>query len=120
LAPVQRGVLVLALLGLVLGWVLLLDTLALLPLAGSVYAWGFDANAVAVAALLACLPWLAYGGVSAGSPMQWSALLALVLFVALRLPSGNVWDALLDPWLWLALHVAVLRWIWPGARQQAG
>jgi hypothetical protein len=29
------------------------------------------------------------------------------LHVVLRLPSGNVWDALLDPWLWIVLHVSV-------------
>jgi hypothetical protein len=29
----------------------------------------------------------------------------LLGFALLRLPSGNVWDAVLDPWLWLAAHV---------------
>jgi hypothetical protein len=33
----------------------------------------------------------------------------LAVFVLLRLPTGNLWDALLDPWLWVALHVLALR-----------
>ena len=31
----------------------------------------------------------------------WAVLLSLLLFAWCRLPSGNVWDALLDPLLWL-------------------
>jgi hypothetical protein len=33
----------------------------------------------------------------------------LALFVLLRLPTGNVWDALLDPWLWLLLQADWLQ-----------
>jgi hypothetical protein len=33
----------------------------------------------------------------------------VLLFVLLRLPTGNVWDAVLDPWLWLGLHWVLLR-----------
>jgi hypothetical protein len=33
---------------------------------------------------------------------------ALLLFAATRLPTGNVWDAVLDPWLFLALHGMVV------------
>jgi hypothetical protein len=41
-----------------------------------------------------------------------------LVFVSLRLPTGNLWDALLDPWLWLLLHAILLRRIlskrrWP-------
>jgi hypothetical protein len=32
----------------------------------------------------------------------------LILFVATRWPTGNVWDALLDPWLWVAFHLVLL------------
>jgi hypothetical protein len=32
----------------------------------------------------------------------------LLVHVVLRLPTGNVWDALLDPWLWAALQLAWL------------
>lgn len=84
--------------GVVLGWVLLLDTLAWLPV--SVYAWGFSAAAVGAVALCATLLWLVLGSVGSVLP-----LLVLTLFVLTRLPSGNVWDALLDPWLWVALQL---------------
>jgi hypothetical protein len=33
----------------------------------------------------------------------------LLLFAATRLPTGNVWDAILDPWLWLLLQLVLLR-----------
>jgi len=32
--------------------------------------------------------------------------------VLLRLPNGNLWDAVLDPWLWAGLHLVGLRWLW--------
>jgi hypothetical protein len=32
-----------------------------------------------------------------------------VLYVLLHLPNGNLWNALLDPWLWIALQLAGLR-----------
>lgn len=86
-----------------LGWLLLLDTFAVLPF--SLYAAGFAPWVLAVAVMLGLLPWLLHG---AG---RWSALLlgACVLYVALRLPTGNLWDALLDPWLWLFLQADALR-----------
>jgi len=90
---------------LVLGWLLLLDTLAQLPVA--LYALGFDAPAVAVVALLTLLPLLQAGAAQRVS--SWLAPLAVLLFVLLRLPTGNVSDAVLDPWLWLGLHVYLLR-----------
>jgi hypothetical protein len=95
-------------LGVILGWVLLLDTLAWLPV--SVYAWGFSSAAVAALAVCAALLWLRCGSVGLALP-----LLVLTLFVLTRLPTGNVWDALLDPWLWVALQLWCLgrglRWL---------
>jgi hypothetical protein len=44
---------------------------------------------------------------------------ALLLFAATRLPTGNVWDALIDPWLWLFLNGALFRTLyrrWRGAK----
>ena len=107
---------VLATAGVVLGWVLLLDTLALLPV--SVYAWGFSPAALGGVALLTALLWAASGrsGLSrlaaswAGPALM---LAVLSLFVLTRLPSGNLWDALIDPWLWLGLQ---LRWLFSGLR----
>jgi hypothetical protein len=100
-------------LGVVLGWVLLFDTLAWWPV--SVYAWGFSAAAVGAVALAGALLWGISGQVIFALPLA-----ALALFVLTRLPTGNVWDALLDPWLWLALQggwlVSVVR-RWRAARR---
>jgi hypothetical protein len=40
---------------------------------------------------------------------HWLLPAALLLFAATRLPTGNVWDALLDPWLWLLFQGLLLR-----------
>lgn len=116
-APAPRGLGLLVLAGIALGWVLLLDTLACWPV--SVYAWGFSPAAAAAVALLATLYWAVVG--AADSPRVrlasvWPALPAMVvvLFVATRLPTGNLWDALIDPWLWMALQVA---WLVSAARR---
>ena len=87
---------------------MLLDTFASWQV--SVYAWGFGPVAFGVAAACAALLWLALG-----STASTLALLVLALFALTRLPTGNVWDALLDPWLWLAVQFgwlvrAALRW----------
>lgn len=104
----------LSLAGMALGWLLLLDTFAVLPISNSFYAWGFSPAALGVAAVLAALPWLLRG--QPGPAMRVSGLLAsvLVLYVTLRLPNGNLWSALLDPWLWVALH---LGWMYHGVRR---
>lgn len=102
-----QSCLALAGLGVVLGWLLLLDTLARLPVAW--YAWGFSPAAMALVVLAALTPWVLGGGTQSGGVWRWVAPLSVLLFVALRLPTGNVWDALLDPWLWAGLHVYVLR-----------
>jgi hypothetical protein len=92
---------------LALGWLLLLDTAALLPF--SLYAWGFTPAAAGLTTLLALLPWLVGHGKLAGLPSV--SLLGMVIAVTalLKLPTGNVWDAWLDPWLWIALHVIAFR-----------
>lgn len=97
-------------LGIVLGWVLLLDTLAWLPV--SVYAWGFSSAAFSVLTLLAVLAWILWGsaGANRGAGFLGPILVlgVLALFVFTRLPTGNVWDALIDPWLWAGLQVSWL------------
>ncbi|MES2878223.1 MAG: hypothetical protein V4713_07355 [Pseudomonadota bacterium] len=97
-------------LGIVLGWVLLLDTLAWLPV--SVYAWGFSSAAFSVLTLLSVLVWVLWGsaGASRGAGLFGPILVlgVLALFVFTRLPTGNVWDALIDPWLWAGLQVSWL------------
>jgi len=98
--------------GVVVGWALLLDTFALLPL--QVYAWG---NSAAAVGLLVVVAFAVLGGAAqALRARTWVVPMALLVFAALRLPTGNVWDAVLDPWLWVALHVhlgrRVLRTFW--------
>lgn len=98
----------LAVAGVLLGWALMLDTLALLPL--QLYSWGFSPMALALVLLVGLLPWLA--GTSPRHSRWWVLPLALLVFVVWRLPSGNVWDAVLDPCLWLALHGYLARAAW--------
>lgn len=85
------------------GWVLLLDTLALWPL--SLYSLGFVPLTLGALVLAGLLPWL----LRDAGRLSALLVLALALHVLLRLPSGNVWDALLDPWLWIALQADWLR-----------
>lgn len=93
--------------GILLGWLLMLDTFALLP--WQLYALGFSALVPAMLVLLILAPW-ALRSCAKGPSSQALCLLAAVLaFAALRLPSGNVWDAVLDPWLWLGLQVVGVR-----------
>jgi hypothetical protein len=89
-----------------LGWLLLLDLLALLPLA--LYPWGFGTPALALA-LLVLLPlgWR-FGGLRSAQPTLLMAAALLLVFVLTRWPSGNLWDALLDPLLWLGLQLQML------------
>ncbi|WP_432378092.1 hypothetical protein [Duganella sp. P38] len=86
-----------ALLLTVLGTVLYLDAFGVLAL--GLYYRGFDADAAAVLAMVAALAgvaaiWLRFGAGGA------ALLTAVLLFSLLRLPTGNLWDALLDPLLW--------------------
>ncbi|WP_293661341.1 hypothetical protein [Rhodoferax sp. OV413] len=92
------------------GWVLGFDAWAGLGLSASVYAYGFSPAAIALVAAVALLPWVV-GARRTGAralPFEVTVVLAvLLLFVVTRLPNGNLWDALLDPWLWVVLQV---RW----------
>jgi hypothetical protein len=98
-------------LGIALGWVLLLDTLAWLPV--SVYSWGFSAAACAAVTGVVVIVWAFGAGSTPWDPRHnvsfFLVLGAVALFVLTRLPTGNVWDALLDPWLWLALQALAIR-----------
>lgn len=93
-----------------LGWALLLDSFALLPL--QLYAWGFSrASLLVVVGVLGAL-WLLRGMDAPG--LGGCLLVTLLLFVLLRWPSGNLWDALLDPLLWLWLQCRGLWWLLRG------
>lgn len=115
-AAQQAAVLGAALVGIVLGWILLLDTLALVR--GTVYAWGYGRYAL-WALLVLALGWtLLLRWVLQASVLRFALPLFLVLlvFAATRLTTGNVWDALLDPWLWVALHVLAWQQLKPMLR----
>ena len=94
--------------GVLLGWALVLDTLNYWPswFNPQLYALGFES-----AGLWWVLVWMAAVLLYAQVPKRWvlSAVVVLTVYVWLRLPSGNVWDALLDPFVWLALHVQLWR-----------
>jgi hypothetical protein len=94
----------------VLGWVLLLDMLAWWPV--SVYAWGFSPAALTLVSGLALCLWLVAGASHSGRSVAWTLAAVLTVFVLTRLPSGNLWDALLDPWLWLVIQWAVAVALW--------
>ncbi len=101
----------LGLAGIALGWVLLADAFAWLPF--SVYAWGFSSAALGAVAMLATLLWIVLGGAdssqtASGRPGFILIFCVLALFVLTRLPTGNVWDAVIDPWLWLGLQACWL------------
>ncbi len=92
-----------------LGWVLLLDTFARWSV--SVYAWGFSPVAVATLAVTLTICWAIFGAAGRGRMRHFVfgvPAMALVIFVVTRWPSGNVWDAVLDPWLWVGLHWVLL------------
>lgn len=93
-------------LGVVCGWILLFDTLGVFPI--SLYSLGFSALAPALVLIILAMPWVIAGG-------RWPdgasllGVVAIALFVSLQLPTGNVFDALLDPWLWVVLHIALVQ-----------
>ena len=93
-----RRPLVLAALTSVMGWILLLDSFAVLPI--QLYALGFETGMAGGILLLVLLLSL--------EPTTIIIALALVLYVVTRLPTGNVWDAALDPllWLWSQWYIA--------------
>jgi hypothetical protein len=112
--PVVTTPLPVALLGVLLGWALVLDTLNYWPtfFNPQLYALGFDAAGLwgVLATAAAVLLWTEV-------PRRWvlSAVAVLAVYVLLRLPTGNVWDAVLDPFVWLALHVQLWR-TWRASR----
>jgi hypothetical protein len=98
----------LLLVAIISGWVLALDTFALFDIA--LYAIGFTPYAVLAALFFACLLQL----ISARSghaqhtrhyrELAAIVLIAIVVHLLVRVPTGNLWDALLDPWLWVIAH----------------
>ena len=102
----------LLLVAIISGWVLALDTFALFDIA--LYAIGFTPYAVLAALFFACLLQLISARSGHSKNAQHYRELAAIVLIAtlvhllLRLPTGNVWDALLDPWLWVIAHVVAV------------
>jgi len=74
-----------------------------------VYPWGFESAAFLLVCGLVLLPWVVAGAGAWRASGVWQVGVAVALFGLWRWPSGNVWDALLDPWLWLVLNGYALR-----------
>jgi hypothetical protein len=89
-------------LGIVLGWLLVVDTFGYLPV--SLYAWGFSPLAYALFLLLAMGPWVMGTRLSQTAPAP-TLFFVLVWFGLTRWPTGNLWDAVLDPWLFIGLQI---------------
>ena len=100
----------------ILGWGLLLDAWGVWP--WDLYLWGFETPVL----------WSAWG--LAGAWMLWASfqdtltanwhgrvasclLVAVMLFGFTHAPSGNAWDALLDPGLWLYAQFQLWRVLVP-------
>lgn len=101
-----------------LGWVLLLDTLGWTG--AFMYAWGFG-PAVPVLVLGACalaLLLAAWGHQTPSPRWAWCLALAMGLFVLTRAPSGNAWDAISDPWLWLIANGVCAAQLWRGIQRR--
>lgn len=81
------------------GLVLYADAVGALSL--GLYPWGFDATQAPVAAVV--LSVLALAVIVRGRQVAagWAVLLALTFHAVTHLPTGNLFDALLDPLLWL-------------------
>ncbi len=93
--------------GILLGWILLGDTLAWWPI--SIYALGFSTFAFACVCGAAFSLWCIASPKPEIQTFIACLTIVLLLYVLTRLPSGNLWDALLDPWLWLILQGVGLR-----------
>ena len=93
-----------------LGAVLLLDAFAVFTVA--IYPWGFTPMALALAWGFALLPFVVSGSSALRQAGVGALCAALLVFTLTRWPSGNVWDAVLDPWLWLLALGALLRRPW--------
>ena len=109
--PVVTTPAAVAFVGVLLGWALVVDTLNYWPAFSAfrnpqLYALGFTS-----AGLWCVLAVTVLAVLLAQTPTRWvlSVVGVLAAYVLLRLPTGNVWDALLDPFVWLALHVQLWR-----------
>lgn len=101
-----------------LGWGLMLDTWGRLPM--DLYIGGFEMQALWWAWGLAGV-WMLWASFQETLTATWHGrgasclLIAVALFGFTHAPTGNAWDALLDPGLWLWAHVQLWRF-WAAQR----
>lgn len=90
------------------GTILYLDAMGLLT-QGYYYA-GFGPTAAPLVALLGALACAVAIVRNLARPQAAALLTAILLFTLLRLPTGNLWDTLLDPllWAWAVTSLAAL------------
>jgi hypothetical protein len=96
----------------ILGWLLCLETFQIWPSSWpSLFAVGFEAVSVWVVVLLTLiLVWKSsLKGSNAIAAWHLQILVVLGVYVCVRLPTGNLWDALLDPFVWVAMQVVLLK-----------
>ena len=102
----------------VVGGFLYLDAVGLLA-RGAYYA-GFGPDAAPLAALLLACACALAAARGHWRPQACAMLAAVLLFSLARLPTGNLWDAVLDPLLWVwalaVLCAAALRRLQAGRR----
>lgn len=93
--------------GIAVGYLLMLDTFAVLP--WEIYRLGFSAGLLLVLSTVGLLLWVAAASTPGAAIPLAVVPVAALLFAGTRLHTGNLWDALLDPLLWLALHGMAIR-----------
>jgi hypothetical protein len=101
------------------GGLLYLDAIGLIS--QGVYYWGFSPRSAPLLSLLLATACVLAAIRGKSRPQALAVFGALVLFAVLRLPTGNYWDALLDPllWGWALVSLAAVAWRrWTG-RQPA-
>jgi len=92
------------------GIVLYLDAMGLISL--GLYYRGFGPLAAPLAGLVIAAACALATLRGKARPQALAVLIAVVLFAVPRLPSGNLWDALLDPLLWGWALFALVRQGW--------
>lgn len=100
------------------GAILYLEAMGLISL--SVYYWGFGPHGAPLAALILAVACSVAAVVGRARPQGLALLLAVVMFSVLRLPTGNLWDALCDPLLWGWALVSMTTGCWRGVRTRWG
>lgn len=92
------------------GTILYLDAMGLISI--GLYYWGFGPKAAPVLAMLLAAASAVAIARGKAQPQASALLIAMLGYTILRLPTGNIWDALLDPLLWGWALVALVRRGW--------